>query len=490
MTQLDHEIKQEIQQLSFTERHTRLRHFLRRPANLFADREVASGLIMLTAAAVALFWANSPWSEAYHSLWETEIDLAIGSWQLHPLTAEAFVNEALMAIFFFVVGLEIKRELVTGELRHFKAAAVPAFAAVGGMVVPAAIFFALNTSGEAANGWGIPIATDIAFAVGVVALLGSRVNPLLKLFLLTLAIVDDIGAIIVIAVFYNDSLQFAWVLVAVGALVLMRLARSLHVWSTPFYVVVGIVVWYATLESGVHATIAGVILGLMTPAKPLITMKHAAKEIGTLSEKSSHRDMAMAAFLMSEVRPQTEILEHHLHPVSAYLVIPLFALANAGIDITGESLGDAGTSNLAWGVFLGLVVGKPLGVVAATWIATRFGFALPMGVRWPEFIGMGMAAGIGFTVSIFVTNLAFDSAPDLSDIAKTGVLFASLAASLLAVAILWLSHKLKKPTTDAVADVSGDASADAAAAAIEASPDSSADSAAAAADTSADSSSS
>ncbi len=435
-------VDQAVQQLTFTERHTRLKQFLHRPINLFADREVAGGLVMLLAATAALIWANSPWSESYHTFWSTDIELAIGNWQLHHLTAEEFVSEGLMAIFFFVVGLEIKRELVTGELRTFRAAAVPAIGALGGMVVPAAIYFALNASGEASSGWGIPVATDIAFAVGIVALLGSRVNPLLKLFLLTLAIVDDIGAILVIVLFYSDSLQVGWILIAVSALVIIRVARSLHIWSTPFYVVVGVVVWYATLESGVHATIAGVILGLMTPATAMITMKHAVGAVSTLDEDASHNDMAKAAFLVNEARPQTEILEHHLHPVSAFLVVPLFALANAGIDVSGGALSEATTSRLAWGVFLGLVVGKPLGIVLATWIATRLGFSLPRGVRWTEFIGMGMAAGIGFTVSIFVSNLAFDSGSALTDTAKTGVLFASLTASLAAVAMLILSHKM------------------------------------------------
>ncbi len=401
---------------------------------------------MLLAAAAALFWANSPWSESYHTFWGTDIELAIGSWQLPHLTVEEFVNEALMAIFFFVVGLEIKRELVTGELKKLRTAAVPAIGALGGMVVPAVVFLALNPTGDASSGWGIPVATDIAFAVGVVALLGNRVNPLLKLFLLTLAIVDDIGAIIVIALFYSDTLQLGWILIAVAALVIMRIARTMHVWSTPFYVIVGIVVWYATLESGIHATIAGVILGLMTPATAMITMEHAVGTVSTLDEDASHNDMAMAAFLMHEARPQTEILEHHLHPVSAFLVVPLFALANAGIDITGAALGDAAGTRLAWGVILGLVVGKPVGIVLATWIATRLGFSLPKGVRWTEFIGMGMAAGIGFTVSIFVTNLAFAGAAALTDTAKIAVLFASLVASIAAVLMLLLSHKMAEKT--------------------------------------------
>ncbi len=440
MTQLDDKA---VPDIAMTERHTRLKHFLHKPINLFVNREVAGGLIMITAAVAALFWANSPWSASYHTFWETDIELAIGNWQLHHLTFEEFVNEALMVIFFFVVGLEIKRELVTGDLRHFRAAAVPAIGALGGMVVPAAIYFALNASGDASNGWGIPIATDIAFAVGIVALLGSRVNPVLKLFLLTLAIVDDIGAIIVIAVFYSDSLSFGWILIAASAFVLIRLARAAHVWSTPFYVVIGIVAWYATLESGIHATIAGVILGLMTPAKPEVTMEHATEAAVSLDKNSTPDNVSMTAFLMNEARPQTEILEHQLHPVSAYLVIPLFALANAGIDITGESLGDAAASSVAWGVFLGLVVGKPLGIVAAAWIATRFGLALPKGVHWPEFIGMGMAAGIGFTVSIFVTNLAFGNDSAFTETAKIGVLFASVSASILALLLLTFSNRLR-----------------------------------------------
>lgn len=423
--------------------HTKFSQFLHRPIYLFTHREIGSGLIMLVAAATALIWANSAWGDSYHDFWAIDIDLTIGSWQLHALTVEEFVNEALMALFFFVVGLEIKRELVTGELRTLKAAALPAIGAVGGMVFPALIYLSLNSTGEASNGWGIPIATDIAFAAGIVALLGTKVNPLLKLFLLTLAIVDDIGAIVVIALFYNDDLKLKWVLVAVGALLVIRLAKALGVWSTPFYVVIGIVVWYAALESGVHATIAGVILGLMTPAKPKITMQAAAGAVLSLNHDATEHDISMAAYLMDEARPETEKLEHHLHPFTAFLVVPFFALANAGIGISTESLSSAATSRVTYGIVLGLLVGKPLGIVLSTWIATKLGLSLPTGVRWSEFAGIGIAAGIGFTVSIFVTNLAFTDAPLLTEQAKIGVLIASALASIATVVVFVLEHRAK-----------------------------------------------
>ncbi|HCB33801.1 MAG TPA: Na+/H+ antiporter NhaA [Acidimicrobiaceae bacterium] len=428
-------IDAELEHLAFRHRARRLASTVTRPVLQFTQREVSGGVVMLVAAAIALVWVNSAWSASYFTFWETNIDIAVGETRLHELTIADFVDDLLMALFFFVVGLEIKRELVSGELRHMRAAALPAIGALGGMVVPALIYLAFNSSGDAARGWGIPMATDIAFAVGIVALLGSRVNPALKLFLLTLAIVDDIGAIAVIAIFYTDDLGVWWLLAAAGALVLIRVAVKARITLVPFYLVVGIFVWYATESSGVHATIAGVALGLVTPAKPRVSERRAAKAMESVDQSASSETVAKAAMVMHETTGSTGRLEHALHPITAFLVVPVFALANAGVVLNGDFLGDALRSNVTVGIILALVVGKPLGIVGLVWIATRMGLSLPNGVRWPQFVGMGMAAGIGFTVSIFVSGLAFEI-PDDNEIAKIGVLLASAIAAVASLILL------------------------------------------------------
>ncbi len=412
-----------------------LAKFVARPVLRFIDREVAGGVLLLLATTAALIWANSTWADGYNSFWHAEIELVVGPWHLPHLSVGHFVNDALMALFFFVVGLEIKRELVTGDLRSFRAAALPAIGALGGMVVPAALYFALNTAGEASRGWGITMATDIAFAVGIVALLGARVSPKIKLFLLTLAIVDDIGAIVVIAIFYTSDLSLSWLLIALAGLVGVWLLQRLRVWAIPVYAALGIFIWYATLESGVHATIAGVALGLLTPARPLLNQRDAQQIVDALPSDASVAEVRHVSFLAQESVPLTERLENMLHPFTAFLIIPIFALANAGIELSGDKISDAASSNVTLGIVLGLVVGKPLGITLFAWVATRFGFALPEGVHWPQFVGMGFAAGIGFTVSIFVAGLAFESSA-VTDLAKIGILIASFVAAVLALLLM------------------------------------------------------
>ena len=344
-----------------------------------------------------------------------------------------------MALFFFVVGLEIKRELVTGDLSSFRAAALPAIAALGGMVVPAALYLTLNGAGEASRGWGIPMATDIAFAVGIVALLGARVSPKIKLFLLTLAIVDDIGAIAVIAIFYTSDLSTNWL-----AHSSCRTGRGVGVATTSclghtdLRAALGIFIWYATLESGVHATIAGVALGLLTPARPLLNQRDAQQIVDALPSDANVAEVRHASFLAQESVPLTERLENMLHPFTAFMIIPIFALANAGISLSSDKISAAASSGVTIGIVLGLVVGKPVGITLFAWVATRFGFPLPEGVRWPQFIGMGFAAGIGFTVSIFVAGLAFET-PAITDLAKIGILVASLIAAIAALLLLRLN---------------------------------------------------
>ncbi len=402
--------------------------------------EAASGIMLVIATIVALVWANSGWSGLYHDLLELHLVIEFGDLSIIDESVEHLINDGLVAIFFFVVGLEIKRELVSGELRDPRAAALPTIAAIGGMIVPAGIYFALNPSGPGSDGWGIPMATDIAFALGVMSLLGKRVPNELKLFLLTLAIVDDLGAIAVIAIFYTASINLTWLLIGIGLLVALFVAQRMRIWYTPFYVTVGIVIWYSVLESGVHATIAGVALGLLTPATPLVDPKDrqgfgVAIEPDDLSADSIRR----AQLHMRESVSVAERLETAIHPFSSFVILPIFALANAGIELSGEALGNAASSTVTLGIVIGLVAGKTIGVSLASWIAVRSGFCtLPSNVTWPMIVAVAMMAGIGFTVALFITGLAFDGdALNVFDTeARMGILAASLAAAVGGLALL------------------------------------------------------
>jgi NhaA family Na+:H+ antiporter len=401
----------------------------------FLTTEAAGGVALLVATMVALLWANSPWRGGYETLWGTEVTLRLGRWAItEDLTH--WVNDALMALFFFVVGLEIKRELVTGELREWRTAALPAVAAAGGMVVPALIYLAVNPSGEGARGWGVPVATDIAFAVGVLSLLGPRVPDSAKLFLLTLAVVDDIGAILIIAVFYSGGITWPALGVAVGLVGVMFGLRKARVRSMAPYAIVGTGVWLAVFQSGVHATLAGVVLGLLAPARPVTPEGVALDWAADLQEDPSRENLRTMTQLAKSSVSVTERLERELHPWTSFLIVPAFALANAGVRLDGSTLADAATSRIAIGVALGLVVGKLAGITGAVWVAVRMGLAaLPEGSRWGHMVGVAAVAGIGFTVSLFITGLAFDSG-DTQDVAKIAILAASVVASVVGVAAL------------------------------------------------------
>lgn len=381
------------------------------PMSEFLRLEAAGSLVLLAATIVALVWANSPWDGAYRDLWATELSAHLGGFEIDDHLAGA-VNDGLMAVFFFVVGLEIKRELVRGELRDVRKASLPAIAAIGGMVVPALIFAALNAGGDGARGWGIPMATDIAFAVGILALAG-RVPTSLKVFLLALAIVDDLGAIAVIAIFYSEDIALDAGAIAVALVALVLVLQRIGVRSVWPYVVAGVALWVAVFESGVHATVAGVALGLLTPAWPV-----------------GDDDGAQSPL---------ERLEQLLHPWVSFGIVPLFALANAGVALSGDSLSAAAESRVAIGIVLGLVAGKTAGILLATWLAVRTGAgSMPAGARWPQIAGVAMLGGVGFTVSLFVTGLAFD-APALVSDAKLGVLAGSLVAGVLGFAVVRLT---------------------------------------------------
>lgn len=340
-------------------------------------------------------WANvDPGS--YAEVWDHVLTLGVGGASI-TLDLQHWVNDGLMTLFFFVVGLEIKREVIDGELRDRKTAALPALAALGGMVIPALVYLALNAGGAGAHGWGIPMATDIAFAIGVLALLGSRVPQGVKVFLLTLAIVDDIGAIIVIALFYSSGVSGAWLGGAVAAVAGIVVMKRLGISSPWLYVLPAFVLWICLEESGVHATIAGVALGLLTPGAP-------GPALGPL-----------------------ERLEHRLHPWSSFVVVPLFALANAGVALTGDAIDAAVSGTIAWGIVAGLAVGKTIGITAFTALGLRLRLGrLPSGMRGRDVAGVGVVAGIGFTVSLFIADLSFGGVS--LDEAKVGILAASLLA--------------------------------------------------------------
>ena len=396
--------------------------------------EAAGGIVLLVATVVALVLANSGAADATHEFWMTEVGIRLGSFSfVRPL--EFWVNDGLMTIFFFVVGLEIKQELVVGELREPRKAALPVIAAVGGMVVPALLFLAVNAGGPGARGWGIPMATDIAFAIGVLALLSKRVPSPLRLFLLTLAIVDDVGGIIVIAVVYSSGVKLGYLGLAAAGIVVVAVLKRFDVPWISLYVAVGIGVWYCTYKAGVHPTIAGAVMGLLAPAVPL--KSHVPVPEFTPGRASVDRriseSLAASRFARESI-PVTAYLGDLLHPFSSFVIVPLFALANAGVEL-GGNFGTLLTDRLAIGIILGLVVGKPLGVFLATELAVRLKIAdLPDGVSRSHVVAAGAVAGIGFTVALFITALAF-SDPELVDAAKVGVLVASVFAALLGWAL-------------------------------------------------------
>ena len=414
---------------------------LARPVRNFLRTESAGGVLLLAATVVALTWANIG-SASYEAFWSSEIRVTAGGFELAE-DLRHWVNDALMVLFFFVVGLEIKRELVVGELNEARKAMLPVIAAVGGMVGPALLYLAFNAGGPGQAGWGIPMATDIAFAVGVLAVLGDRIPSGLKLFLLSLAIVDDIGAIVVIALFYSSGIQFTWLLIALALIALIVVLRRVNVRWIPAYAIIGIFAWFATFESGVHATIAGVVLGLLTPARPADPggFPDVIREASLLPDEPDAQSVSAISKQANEVVSVAERLEHLFHPLSSFVVIPVFALANAGLVLTSQSIRDALASPVAVGVFVGLVLGKIVGISSAAWLATRIGIArLPENVSWRHITGGAAVAGIGFTVSLFITDLAFSSA-DLAAEAKVGILFASIVAGGVGAGLLSMGRR-------------------------------------------------
>jgi NhaA family Na+:H+ antiporter len=402
------------------------------PLRDFLATEASGAVLLAGAAIVALVWANSPWSDSYADLWESRAGVTIAGHTLE-LDLRHWINDGLMTIFFFVVGLEIKRELTDGHLATRRAALLPGLAAIGGMVVPAAIFLAV-AGGTEARGWAVPVATDIALAVGVLAVAGSRIPSSLRAFLLGLAIVDDIGAIVIIAAFYSTGIAWGWLGAGVAGIATTMVVRWLGVYRTWVYAAIGCAVWFGLHEAGVHPTIAGVAMGLIAPSTPRVRPDLIdTEELTNLSDADAARTTSELARSTVSV---VEWLQHVLHPWTSYVIVPVFALANSGIEISADGLRDATRSPITWGIFLGLVVGKPLGVVVATRLAVRAGLAdTPDDVRPSQIVGIGAAAGIGFTVALFITDLAFTDPADRAD-AKLAILVASASAALLASILL------------------------------------------------------
>lgn len=392
-------MKEKVQQLTKNLHPKRVAGIL----ETFLKDESLGGKLILVAALVSLIVVNSPFKDEFERFWHTALSIGFGEWSF-SLDLKHWVNEGLMALFFLVVGLEIKREFVKGELRNKKAAILPIGAAVGGMLVPAFFYFIFNMNGNAVEGWGIPIATDIAFAVAVLSLLGNRVPVSLKIFLLTLAIADDIGAIFVIALFYAEIINY-WFLGAAAILATSMFVFRIRIPYSILAGILGVLLWAVTHESGIHASIVGAIVGFMAPIA-----KH-----GTVGPAEKTEKLVL--------------------PVSTFVVLPLFALANAGFVISGNSL--TANQSVLWGIFVGLVFGKLIGITLASWLLVKLKIAqLPTGMKWGHVVGVGLLAGIGFTVSIFITELAFSGDTSLLNTAKTSIFIASATSALTGYVVL------------------------------------------------------
>jgi NhaA family Na+:H+ antiporter len=440
------------------------------PIERFLAIEASSGIVLLIAAVVALIWANSPLHETYEHLWHTPIGVRFGGFSFER-DLHFVINDGLMTVFFFVVGLEIRREMHGGELSELRRAALPLAAALGGMVVPASLYAAFNHDLSSASGWGVPTATDIAFALGALALLGKRVAPALRVLLLALAVVDDIGAIIVIAVFYSSGISIAGVLLALAGMIAIAAMKKLGIRSPLAYVAPALVVWSGVYVAGAHPTLAGVIVGLMTPVRawfgPEGLLDHAAAIGGlrgqgaaapTEREILPHLDTLRTA--EREAVSPVERLQHALHGWVAFGIMPLFALANAGVALGGASLEGEGMWVFS-GVMLGLIAGKPLGIVAVSWLAVRSGIAtLPRGLRFLHVAVVGVVAGIGFTMSIFIAQLAFTD-PELLATAKLAVLCASGVAALVGLVVGYLVLSPDQQPVGALTELEAECSTDA-----------------------------
>lgn len=424
------------------------------PFQEFAQLESSGGILLICCTALALAWANSPWSASYSHLWHTNLTFGFaGGVFSEPL--HFWINDGLMAVFFLLVGLEIKRETLAGELASFKKAALPAAAAIGGMLVPAAIYVLFNHGGSGVSGWGIPMATDIAFALGVVALLGDRIPLSLRVFLAALAIADDIGAVLVIAFFYTATISTVHLAVAGLFLLALMLLNRAGAHHPAGYVILGTGLWLAFVHSGIHATVAGVLLAMTIPARRRIDGRaflgksekilkefRRAEEVGETIDAAATKSTALHVLARNCDRAESPMLrfEHALAPWVSYVIMPVFALANAGVAL-GAGIGEKLSHPISLGIICGLALGKPLGVFGFSWLSNRVGLAtLPVAANWRQILGVGVLAGIGFTMSLFIADLAFGSTP-LLEVAKIGILVGSLVSGVVGAFILLKKRK-------------------------------------------------
>jgi NhaA family Na+:H+ antiporter len=428
------------------------------PVNKFIHQEYTSGIVLLISVLAAIVWVNSPLRESYHHFWDITFSVGVGSAVLsHPL--HIWINDGLMAIFFFVIGLELKREFMEGELSSVKKAALPMMAALGGMLVPALIYFFINKGTEASHGWGIPMATDIAFALALLSIAGKHIPSSIKVFLSALAVADDLGAVLVIAFFYTTGISFLPLIIGLGFLMVLVVANVMGVRSGTFYLIVGFAVWVGFLLSGVHATIAGVLVAFTIPARTKIDekeyarcVKHYIKEfeqeipnMGALTTPNQHHTIEEIKKISQDAETPLQKIEYALHPYVAFVIMPLFALANSGIMI-GADIFSAIINPVSLGVTAGLLLGKFTGVLLFTFIMVKTKLAeLPQKATWGHITGVSVLAGIGFTMSLFISALAFHD-PQMIDQAKYGILLASVLAGTLGLFILKLTKSTQQPT--------------------------------------------
>jgi NhaA family Na+:H+ antiporter len=441
------------------------------PVDRFLSQQTSSGFILLAMAAIALIWANSPWADSYAHLWHTPISVGVGEWTMTQ-SLHFWINDFLMTFFFMVAGFEIKREMAEGELSDMRRAALPIAAAVGGMLVPAAIYIGFNPGGDTFHGWGIPMATDIAFALGILVLLGDRVPAALRILLLALAIIDDLGAILVIAIFYSSGFALSGLAaVAVGCVVLVLFLR-LGIRPGVAYFVPLMIIWAGLYKAGVHPTIAGVIVGMSAPVKPWFSREqflgiaqHAIEEFQEHAGRDGHSEEDLLSPLnrltlvgREAVSPVVR-LQNQFHGWVAFFIMPLFALANAGVNLGEMDFSDSAVTPVMLGISLGLVLGKPLGVLLVSWLLVRLGLArLPRGVTWGGMLVLGFCAGIGFTMSIFIDELAFKGSPMFIGAGKLAILVATAVAAGLALIVGRLLLRKLAPDVAALSAAQAEAS--------------------------------
>lgn len=434
-----------------------------KPINDFLHKEASGGILLIITTVIAVLWSNSTFSDSYHNLWHTHLSISLGTLFTLDYTIHHWINDGLMAVFFFTVGLEIKRELMVGELSSMRKASLPVAGAIGGMILPALIYLIFNQDGPGVRGWGIPMATDIAFVVGIMALLGPKIPLSLKIFVLALAIADDIGAVLVIAIFYTAEISAPAMLIAAAVLIVLFILNKLGTKSLIVYTFFGIILWLAFLKSGIHATVAGVLFAFTIPAYSRYDTKKFSDTVRSLINNfdskgdhwknilnSSERQNDVLAIESSceKVLTPLQRFEHDLHPWVSYFIIPLFALANAGVSIKEINFIEALLKPVSIGIITGLFIGKQLGIFIFSMLAVKFKLAyLPEGVNLRNLYGAGILAGVGFTMSLFIAGLAFDN-PDILDTAKIGVLTGSLISGITGFIFLKMGSRKEKSSTE------------------------------------------